>query len=81
VFLTFVVTFVVASLLVAAGWRLDTHARKTRVRRMRRQVTRRMSRKQAQKGPMASGMSESDGPATRGVSGSKSESVRTEREP
>jgi hypothetical protein len=81
VFMTAVVAAVVASLLVAAGWRLDTHARKTRVRRMRRRVTRRMSRKRAQKGPMASGMSESDGPATRGTSGSKNGSVRTEREP
>jgi hypothetical protein len=80
VFMTFIVAAVFAVLLLGAGWRLDTHARKTRVRRMRRRVTRRMSRKQAQKGPMASGMADSEGGShSQGSNGNGS--VRTEQEP
>jgi hypothetical protein len=80
VFMTFIVAAVFAVLLLGAGWRLDTHARKTRVRRMRRRVTRRMSRKQAQKGPMASGMADSEGGShSQGSNGNGS--VRPEQEP
>ncbi|WP_254822118.1 hypothetical protein [Haloglomus halophilum] len=80
VFMTFIVAAVFATLLLVAGWRLDTHARKTRVRRMRRRVTRRMSRKQAQKGPMPSGMADSEGGShSQGSNGNGS--VRTEQEP
>jgi len=81
VFMTFIVAAVVASLLLVAGWRLDTHARKTRVRKMRRRVTRRMSRKQAQKGPMPSGMTDSDGTSARSQGSNGNGSVRTEQEP
>lgn len=79
VLMTFIVAAVVASLLLVAGWRLDTHARKTRVRRMRRRVTRRMSRERAKNGPMASGMADSE--RMSGSQGSNGNgSVRPEQE-
>lgn len=81
VFMGSIVALVVAGILLAAGWRLDTHARKTRVRRMRRRVTRRMSRKRAEKGPMGSGMSDSEGSSAGPGNGAGTGSLRTDREP
>lgn len=43
-FVTGLVALVVAGVLLAAGWRLDTHARKRRIREARRRLGRRMSR-------------------------------------
>lgn len=65
VFVSFIVALVVASVLFVAGWRLDTHARKTRLRQMRRRVSRRMSHQRAASGPMGTGTSDSDTPSPR----------------
>jgi hypothetical protein len=82
VLVTFVVALVVATVLFGFGWRLDTHARRTLVRRMRRRVGRRMSRKRAERGPMASGDAESErATPPQARPGATDGSVRTEREP
>lgn len=68
VFVTFTVALVVAGMLFAAGWRLDTHARKTRVRRMRRRVGRRMVRERARDGAGGAGRSDGDASSRRAPS-------------
>jgi MFS superfamily sulfate permease-like transporter len=80
-----VVVAVVAGVLLAVGWRLDTHARRTRVRRMRRQVGRRMSRRRSAPGMGADGASEERGAPGRsdtvGPDGAASpQGVRAERD-
>ncbi|WP_276261288.1 hypothetical protein [Haloglomus litoreum] len=82
VLVSFLVGLVVATVLFGFGWRLDTHARRTRVRRMRRRVGRRMSRRRAERGPMASGDADGE-PSTppKPRPGAPDPSVRTEREP
>jgi hypothetical protein len=62
VFASVMLAGVVAGVLLAAGWRLDTHARKTRVRRMRRRVGRRMSRRRPAPGMGAGGAPQEQGP-------------------
>lgn len=54
-FVSALVAVVVAGVLLVAGWRLDTRARKARVRRMRRRVRDRMSNKRAADSPLAGG--------------------------
>jgi hypothetical protein len=54
-FVSFLVAAVVAGVLLVAGWRLDTRARKARVRRMRRRVRDRMSNQRAADSPLAGG--------------------------
>lgn len=81
VLVTFVVALVVATLLFGFGWRLDTHARRTLVRRMRRQVGRRMTRRRAERGPMASGTDGEPATPPKPRPGPSGGSVRTDREP
>jgi hypothetical protein len=76
-----IVAIVVAVLLLAAGWRLDTHARKTRVRRMRRRITRRMSRKRSEQGSMASAPSDSEATSALRQGRGGTATFRSEREP
>lgn len=83
VFATFTVAIVVATLLVLVGWRLDTHARKARIRKMRRRVGRKMAQRRAVEGPgggTANGQSSPSGASADGSDGSDG-SVSTGREP
>lgn len=76
-----IVAVVVATLLLAAGWRLDTHARKTRLRRMRRGVTRRMSRTRAQTEPGEGSPSDSEATSALRQGRGGTATLRSEREP